>query len=223
MKQKVWIFGDSYSDKEYYYDHTSIPWTHEIEKYYDVSNFSKIGSSPDYEIKLLLNEINKYDSDELKSISVIFFISGIYRFNFKFFDIKDHALTVNFYDTGNEEVFLRYNEYKGFLKDFFKYYVFNSSYNDTELLKIVGMLKLLSNKFKKVLVWPIFDRLPLHVENSDNFYLVNKPLHHVSTDPRPRPLDTRNNHLSNKNNSVMLDELVLWMEKDWPINIKNFV
>lgn len=222
MTENIWIFGDSYSDKEYTYDTSFESWPYSIEKTYNVKNFSKIGSSPDYSLYKLFTEIESVPDDELKNVTLIFFISGIHRFNFKFFDLKDHAITTKFLDTNDESVMKDYKKYSQFIKNFFNHYIFHSSYDKSELIKIIGCLSLLSNKFKKVLVWPIFDRITIDITNTNNFYFVKHPLHKIEPWPQGVVNDVRNNHMSKHNHATMLSQLTNWIDNNMEIDINNF-
>lgn len=222
MTEKLWIFGDSYSDKEYTYDHSFSSWPSAIEKIYEVTNFSKIGSSPDYSLNILLKKITDTSDVELQNTTLIFFVSSIHRFNFKFFNIKDHAITAKFSDTSDSNVMKNYREYSSFIKNFFKYYVFHSSYEQSELLKIAGCLNLLSYKFKKVLVWPIFDRITIDVESNNKFYFVSTPLRKIEPWLANTTVDLRNNHMSKNNHLEMMSQLTNWIDNDMIIDISNF-
>ena len=222
MTENIWIFGDSYSDKEYTYDFSFESWPYSIEKKYNVRNFSKIGSSPDYSLHKLLDEIEISTDIELKNITLIFFVSSIHRFNFKFLDLKDHAVTTKFLDTRDLGVIKNYKKYSKFIKSFFNDYVFHSSYDKSELIKIIGCLNLLSNKFKKVLVWPIFDRVTVDIQDANNFYFVKYPLHKIEPWPVGVIEDRRNNHMSKHNHLVMLSQLTDWINNDVVIELNNF-
>jgi len=81
MKQKLWIFGDSYADKQTNYkkfEHIVWEgWSHWLEADYDVENFALSGISGDTCFLRLANKVDEYNTDELKNISVVFILADV--------------------------------------------------------------------------------------------------------------------------------------------------
>jgi hypothetical protein len=229
MTQKLWIFGDSYADRNYWRDDGSfdISWVRELEKHYDVSNFATSGSGPDFAMKQLIDNINYNGADNLSDIIVIFVIPEISRINFSFLPPNHQLvplgmLNPNLNDKGLELI-RPYKKYENFIKDVFKYYITTSTYLDTELAKIVGWVFLQSHLFKKMLVWPTDEKMPAVKQiASDNFLYIDTPIVEIEDDNHGYGYDSRLNHLSQANHHIMLEQLIQWIEHNDPIDLTKF-
>lgn len=228
-RKKLWIFGDSYSDPTSSYMSHFEPWVSRIAGIYDVTNLSMCGTGPDFSLRELIDLIRDNDA-ELDETSVIFFISSIYRFNFKFLHASDQVLAPYVADgypgQRNEEMVAqmeRYSRFRPFVQDYLEQYVWHSSFNKTELLKIVGSLKLLSHRFEKMMVWPIFDDQKLvDIQDDGRFFYVKHSLSRIEGVGGGFSRDSRPNHLSQDNHEVMLRQLCGWMDHGIPIDVSLF-
>lgn len=228
MKEKVWIFGDSYSDPNYLEENT-FSWPTQLAKNYDVRNFSIRGTGPEWSLNLLLAQIKPIETTD--DVNLIFFVSNPIRFDFKFYkDPKDQALFQYVVDRCHSEpgesLVNKYLDRKRFFKEFVKLYIgtMDDFYIDKEMIKYVGSLKLLERKFKKILVWPIFYRLNIDIETSEKFMLIND-LPMASVEPNQNfyfGYDSRANHLSKDNHIIMLEQLSAWVDNNSQIDIKKF-
>jgi hypothetical protein len=69
--KNVWIFGDSYADKNY--NNACIEnWPMLLEKKYNVKNFAVAGSGPEYSINTLYNEFRKTNATDVKKLQLYF-------------------------------------------------------------------------------------------------------------------------------------------------------
>lgn len=216
--KKVWIFGDSYADERTKNDNTYECWATQLRSECDITNFAVGGSGPDYQLQLLLAEIDKLSANELKEISLIFLISDIFRFNFSFFKPAQQTTSLSIFHNIMPQKATSLQ--KHFIKLFFEHYIRSSTFEKTEVLKIIGFLKLHSNLFEKVLVWSIFENPAITIKNTDNFYVVSDLSlglidEHLDIDPR-------NNHLSKKNTVVMHEQILNWITKNKEIDTKAF-
>jgi hypothetical protein len=222
--KKIWIFGDSYSDEEYKTEN-QISWPIELRKKYSVTNFSKCGTGPDWSLNLLYNEINK--NNNLSDVSLIFFISSIYRFDFSFYDRPDDQVLYQFLTWPgykiSKKTIRKYLMYQNFCKSFFLFFAENKNFDQTSMIKIIGSLKLFENCFEKILIWPIFDELNLSVADNKKFYIIKQMLSKIEDNVFPEfGKDLRANHLSEDNHKIMLDLLSNWIDYNIPIDTKIF-
>lgn len=244
--QEVWLFGDSYAQTEppqydttiYQTNKDFVSWPNRLKKTYNLKNFAQGGTGPSWSLNLLHNEIIK--NNNLKDVNLIFFISAIWRLDLAFYkNVGDQCLTskipapdynmINFgwdiFDITDVEkkAIKPYLHHKTFVKDLWKYYLLTDSFQNTELLKIIGNLKLYSELFKKVLVWPIFHKSLLNVQSTANFYFVKELLFEIEKDPFGYGIDHRHNHLSEENHAIMLKQISDWIDYSIPIDINKFI
>lgn len=221
--EKLWIFGDSYSDPNSSLGKKS--WVTEISKKYQVTNFSYRGTGPEWSYKKLLHQMQS--NENLSDINLIFFISNPYRFDFQFYDDhQDHVLFRYFLSneglTGQSFLKMKkYEKHKKFCKSFIKNYAYSENFETEQIIKYIGALKLYESIFKKILVWPIFSSVDIPNSNSDKFFYVNTNLSSFEHGA-PYGLETRANHLSPLNHQAMTTVLSDWVEKNQPIDIEKF-
>jgi hypothetical protein len=225
-KKKLWIFGDSFADPHYMVDNKpgTGTWVSGLTERYDTTNFSRCGTGPDWSINHLLDAMEQTPEHELQNISVIFLISYTLRFNLGFLDDRDQVLcSLLAGDESWQEIKTDtdYSNYCKFMFMFFEHYVVHSKYDRSEILKIIGLLKILSNQLEKILVWPVVDRASIVPNNDDRFQFVNHPLIEISG-PIPYP-DLRFNHLSTDKHPVMLTCLIQWMDSGLQITIDDLI
>ena len=230
--KNVWIFGDSYADK--YFNTANIEnWPMLLEKNYNVKNFAIAGSGPEYSINILYDEVEKLDTDDAKKITVIFFISDVSRYNFSFLKAREQCLIKfasldNLDKLNNLRKYVRNNrclkdkKQISFIKDFFRDYHLNQP-DEIQYLKILGTLKILSNRFEKILCIPCFSQIPDYVStNTDNFYLFSHtPFYMIDYENFNFGQDPRSNHLANAKHPVFYEQLKNWIDFNIPIDIEK--
>lgn len=223
MKKKVWILGDSFASPfgpRYHYE----SWEFRMSKKYDTINMALDGTGPDYSVGKLLDLLSTHQ-DTAANTSVIFLLSNIFRFNFRFFDPHDQVLSISIFNNRDDESvdrLMKYDSYSGFMKDFMLEYVWHSTYHKTEFLKTVALLKMLSQKVEKMLVWPIFDQQSLcEIKCDDRFFYVEDNLAHIEK-TEVVGQDMRPNHLSECNHDVMFQQLSNWVDNRKPIDTSSF-
>jgi hypothetical protein len=221
--EKIWIFGDSYSDIA----ENDDSWPIAISKKYKVENFSKCGTGPEYSLDILNQKVKS--SSNLKDINLIFLISNIYRFDFNFYSKPEHqVLSWNIAKIVPNNKHLEkdckpYNKYKDFLNNFLQYYLTHNNFEENKMLQVVGNINLFSKNFKKILVWPIFNKLPLMIESKNNFFVVNSLLSEIENNTYKYFEDTRPNHLTLENHKIMLDQISNWVDYNIPIDVSTFI
>ena len=155
-KPEVWIFGDSFTTEFYGNQVGKVytdTWPYMIKNHYNTYNPSLCGVGPHTMINLLLNNRKKtvtYTED----ITVLFFFSSIMRVNYEFLQIVEHqSVMLNF----NHDITKQYQNYKDKV-DFFHKYYFTEQWVENNILYIVFTLLYLTKIFKKILVFPIFEK-----------------------------------------------------------------
>lgn len=229
--KEVWIFGDSYSDRDYVdevlgpnYDYT---WPRRLEKEYQVKNFSLMGSGATYAVDALIKQIDQLRIIHLKNVSVIFLMSDTHRLDLSFVSkyeqyysafLLDNGLTAN----GNKELDVKYSKYKKFVQQLFEYYVFTDSYHNTERLKCASVVKHFSPLFEKILFWPIFETID-HIESDENFFYMPQIFSKLENfDFCKNIIDPRTNHMSAENHDIMLEEIRNWIDHGVAPDVSRF-
>lgn len=229
-RKRLWIFGDSYADPNPGYRSDFETWVYMLGKRYDVTNLAVSGTGPDYSVSKLIEMIADHPRIS-RDVSVIFMISSKYRFNFKFLDPRDQVIAPYISDCysgsrndASNELIERYSKHGRFVTDFMEQYAWHSSFNKTELLKTVSLLKMLGQHLEKILVWPIFDTQDLvDIRDEGNFFYVASELADIEgVLSNGLSTDTRPNHLSKGNHEVMFNQLSGWMDNLTPIDVSRF-
>lgn len=225
--KEVWIFGDSYVDRNYTGSDGNYNWPRELEKKYAIKNFGKSGTGPTWSLHHLINEMQNSNCSD---VTLIFFVSEIFRLDLDFFEPKDQTLIYNFLTNNNDienDLFnqkkSRYKQWLPFINDLWMQFISTDSFKQTELLKIVSSIQLLSQSFKKTLIWPCFDLLPITIQNVNNTTVVDYNLVDLDNNNYDYCLDPRVNHLSEKNHDVMFKLLCDWIDYNIPIDTSKFV
>lgn len=185
---QVWIFGDSFTTDFYstfegklFRDNT---WPYMLKKNYNVYNPSLCGAGPLTMINLFLYQGKKavpfYDWEnnhhlliknefetDTKNTTVLFFISNINRVHFNFLQVIQHENMYN--NIENTE----YKEYKNNM-DFLYNHYFTDKWCQDNLCFILFTLFYLSEIFKKILIFPIFQQ-EYEMQNSDFLKFRPKP------------------------------------------------
>lgn len=228
--KSVWIFGDSYSDINYDLGN-EFTWVKSLHKKYNVTNFSRSGTGPDWSLELLHNKILNTDKEILKNISIIFLISDVYRFNFSFYNESKHQVLysymIDLYNLRNtsivDEEISQYKKYRKFCKSHFTYVCGEPTYWEISMTKIIGALSIYSKLFEKILVWPIFYTTNIDILPTENFLYVTCPLYDIEKISYDYHCDTRANHISKENHVVMLEALSNWIDDNESIDCSKFV
>jgi hypothetical protein len=247
--KEVWIFGDSYAQPDpIVFESTNdlvnldfTTWPLLLKQKYNVKNFAKGGTGPSWSLNKLIQQIKNTDKNDLKNVNVIFLVSAIWRIDLSFYNSESHqCLTAqipapsremisfgwNILNLSKEEkrAIKPYASQKNFVKDLWKYYLLNDTYQQTELTKIIGAVNLYNTLFEKVLLWPIFHKPAIEIDYSNNnFYYINDLLYEVEKDPYGFGYDPRQNHLSKENHTIMFNQLSNWIENSQSIDINKFV
>jgi hypothetical protein len=180
----LYIFGDSFADPS---SNISDPyaWTNRLADNYKVKNFALNGTGPDWSLDLFLKQIENLNAD--KTNYCIFCISDIYRLNMKDMEIEDQWRTwdiiSNLWHGTNpntiKKILKKYKKFRLPLQFLHKHYFSHSTYERTEIIKMILLLKFHADKFKKIIVLPCFDDVGDEYAqklNSKNFFILNEAL-----------------------------------------------
>ena len=214
-KQRVWIYGDSFSD-ENYNSKNNVSWPILLSEKYTVVNRSQQGLSPDRLITYLLEDITNYHmSDDI----LIFIMPHEGRFDFEFLLDYSHSHSIHHI---SERINLYKNQTK-FIESFYTLFATD------ELLTLYAkknflVVEQLSKFFKKHLIWPTSNP----IEYMYNVSQVTTTLFDISLGEENCPLtdggtDTRACHLNEENNYIMFELLQDWIDNDTIINTNRFV
>ena len=243
-KPNLWIFGDSYCDKNFRNDLSYEGWPALIEKEYNVTNMSKTGSGPDYSLQKLVDMLKKTDPKIRKRTHVFFGISDIFRipmqfcnpphrnnslesllvmhmmYKFRWLEPKNVAKT--------KKLLSKYFTKKelNFIEKVYRENILYSSYSATELVKIIGFLKEVSKEFKTVCVVPLFNTLPYYlqpIENTENFLVMPDAAIEVFPNDTGFGEDPKNNHLPKHVHQKLVDAFWKWTNERQPFELKDFL
>lgn len=224
-KQSIWIFGDSYSEplyglqpqeilKRFPEKNNSIfTWPDELEKKYNVKNFSIGGTGPQQALKIFFNHYDLH-RDCFKDIIVLFFLSdAITRPEFHFLKRPQDACLLS---KPNELERHHYDPtHINFTKSYFTYAKDDDFYVD----KFAGALLTVADKFKKVLFWPCFSsgvgKFITKTSKINNLYFIAEPLWNIENFKD----DTQFNHISRQLHVKMFNAISDWIENDTPISL----
>ena len=227
--KSVWIFGDSYSDIGYDRGN-EFTWVKSLHKRYNVRNFSKFGTGPDWSLELLHKEILNADKESLKNVNVIFLISDVFRFNFSFYNETSHQVLYKYIvdrynleknSIVNEEI-SQYKKYKEFCNSHFMYAHYDN-FGHISMIKNLGALSIYSKFFEKILAWPIFYTTDIDIPLTEKFFYVPCPLFNFEKIPPGYGMDSRANHISKENHVVMLEALSNWIDNNKLVDCSKFV
>ena len=221
-KQKVWVFGDSYFEGPIIHPKISTnSWTKYIDKNFDLANFAKGGSGLDWSLQQFLLHTHK---QKTQNDILIFGLGSHYRFNLKFIDDPtfqgDYSLdryrliAENDRESKISTIKKVYKQFfsNSFLKEFVKEYILHSSYEITEFDKTVAYLYFKTkDKFKKVLLFPIFKLPKIEILNDKNFYIPDFCMANIEYNNTKGQWDSRANHMSNENNQLFANSIIRWI------------
>lgn len=240
-KPNLWIFGDSYCNKNFINDSSHQGWPALVEQKYNVTNMSKIGSGPDYSVQQLVEMLKKTDPETKRHTHVFFGISDIFRIPMQFCNTQDQtnslesllsvymAYKFRWWKPKNaRELLTKHftNKELNFVKKVYKENIFYSSYLDTELIKIILFLKEISKEFQTVCAVPLFDTLPYYfkpIENTENFLVLSNAVIEVFPVTTAFGVDKRNNHLPKHVHQKLVDSLWKWTAERQPFEFKDFL
>lgn len=212
--KKVWIFGDSYACQE---NTDKVNWPRLLSNTYDIKNFAIGGSGPTYSLNLLKDLMK---NNKTNDITVIFFISAIWRLDLKFLEKRDQHV-IKFFDY--DKKMQNYKKYKKQLKFILDQYILEDSFQNTELDKIIGSLKLYSDSFDRMLVWPIFNTTNIQIYSTQKFQFVEDMLFMVEPVDNDLYHDERINHLSESKHKQLYNQLCNWLDNDIKPELGKFL
>lgn len=213
---RIWIYGDSYSDPDYPFGDYAGCWLEQLSADYNIKNSSLAGTGPDYSIEQMMKQLSDVDKDDC----LIFVVSWPARFNLKNFYTKDqYQVNSTHIDRVTEriktEFLINPNTGIEFLRNIFKYQYPTNELLHTETLKHIALINSLSNKFKRILIWPVLD-IEYPGRLFDNVTLVEQGIGNISNKDHPHKsrlgTDPRRNHLSLPNHNIMYNQLKQWIE-----------
>ena len=214
-KQRIWIYGDSFSD-ENYNSKNNVSWPILLSEKYTVVNRSQQGLSPDRLITYLLEDITNHRmSDDI----LIFIMPHEGRFDFEFLLDYSHSHVIHHIP---DRIDLYKNQTR-FIESFYTLFATD------ELLTLYTVknslvVEQLSKFFKKHLIWPT----GVPVDQIYNVSQVTTSLSTISLSEENCPLtnggkDTRACHLNEENNYIMFKLLQDWIDNDIIIDTNRFV
>ena len=195
--QCLLIFGDSFavSHARNQFEYT---WPNRLSKNFITQNFAVSGTGPDFALQQFLKINNRIHNKD--KTSIIFCLSSITRFNFAFLK-PEHQIVVNHIlqpkiPTKLQEITNKYWRFKLFIEKFLKDYIYNSTYLETEIIKIILLLKYLTKDYKKTIVLPCFDNVTQNLfdfTQSENFFVYKDAL--IQYNKVDIDIDNRPNHM----------------------------
>jgi hypothetical protein len=183
------------------------------------------GSSLDYSLQKMLDVIDDFNVNGVATLDVnaIFLLTYEIRFNLKFLDPGHQFLPKYVYAEEIPDQFKdRYTDHYEFIKQFFEYYVDDFYQHRSDYLKIVGMLKLYSQIFKKILVIPCFSvphiklknwqDISISFVNDDRFQLVDGSFMDCHGPSNLNSMDPLPNHLFEHTHIAIYNQLTDWID-----------
>jgi len=222
----VWIYGDSYSDPDYPFGEYAGCWLETLGKEYRLHNYSLAGTGPDYSIEQMMKNLSSVDKDDC----LIFVVSWPARFNLKNFYRSDkNQVNSTHIDHVTERIkteFVDADTGVDFLRNIFKYQYPTNELLHIETLKHISLINSLSNRFKRILIWPVEDTV-YSGRLFDNVTLVEQGIGNISYNDHPHKsrlgTDPRRNHLSLPNHNTMYNQLKQWIDHGTAPDTTQFV
>lgn len=223
---RIWIYGDSFSDKNYPFGKYTGSWLELLELDYNIKNSSLAGTGPDYSIEKMINQLSDVDKDDY----LIFIVSWSARFNLKNFYRSDkNQVNSTWIDQVTDRIkteFVDPNTGIEFLRNIFKYQYPTNELLYIETLKHIALINSFSNRFKRILIWPVED-IAYTGRLFDNVTLVEQGIGNISHKDHPHKsrlgTDQRQNHLSLPNHTIMYNQLKQWIENGTAPDTTQFV
>jgi hypothetical protein len=218
----IYIFGDSFAATHCYKTHHlfEYTWPRKLENAFNVTNYARAGSGPQYTCEKIHNLTHLNDLDLNNSIAIII-LSDISRYNFSFYDFpSDHVFGQYNNDVDKNSFFeqdfrKKYGQQQiEFVKNFRSYYLEHSQNWALEETKYLSYFDNVAKRFKQTLVWSTNPLLSsgYRYSNIDIAPIdLNKIASHEFPEGHYYGFDNRPNHLSIANHNIMLEQLYNWI------------
>ena len=194
---KLWIFGDSYADPDF--DRAGIGdhmWVKQLEKHFDVQNYARRGTGPDWSLNILLGLLPVTEPTNLLWLG-----TSISRPNLNCIEPEEQVSAISWCDTQNEYEFL------------FNQLMATPDWCNTEEHKQFCAINSITHQFNKVLYMPVHSINSEMVNNiniADNFHLLDDNLINISVSEPEYAMvsgpDYRSNHFSQYNHNRLLEK-----------------
>ena len=194
---KLWIFGDSYADPDF--DRAGIGdhmWVKQLEKHFDVQNYARRGTGPDWSLNILLGLLPVTEPTNLLWLG-----TSISRPNLNCIEPEEQVSAISWGDTQNEYEFL------------FNQLMATPDWCNTEEHKQFCAINSITHQFNKVLYMPVHSINSEMVNNiniADNFHLLDDNLINISVSEPEYAMvsgpDYRSNHFSQYNHDRLLEK-----------------
>ena len=224
----LYIYGDSYADPAHRYGAAgNYQWPTELEKKFNVQNFSIKGSSPMYMLDMLKGTIEGSDPKILKQSNCLFLMSHTGRKNWKFLRPDQHYLLPRIMDnhsTGlDPDITNQIRKLRSYAKFLKQAHQSDGETDELKILTIFSTVQTLSKFFNKTIFWPIFQPLPEYTKMYSNkqFQVVSKCLIDIS-EAENKDDDLKNNHMDFVNHQAMVGQIERWVNKNHFINTDIF-
>ena len=223
----IWIFGDSYAmDAEVDYS-----WPTRLSKTHNVKNFAEGGTGPDWSVNLLKDEIKNTPIEDLKDITLIFFVSHYSRKHFNFQQQASDQCFMAHYAAGSTSGFSQRMKdyYKPFKKFIHQTYKYDSLLHDNEgnfTLQHILLIKELSRFFKQTLIVPVFtpikdtilgQKFSATILDTDNCTIADSCIWEPEKDINL----LEPNHHCRENHAIIYNMMYDWIEKKNPFIINK--
>ena len=194
---KLWIFGDSYADENF--DRAGIGanmWVKQLEKHFDVQNYARRGTGPDWSLNILLDLLPVSEPTNLLWIG-----TSISRPNLNCLEPEEQVSAISWIDNHSEYEFL------------FNQLMATPDWCKTEEHKQFSAINSITHQFNKVLympVHPINTEMVNNIDIADNLHLFDNNLIDISvSEPEYAQVDGpdyRSNHFSQYNHNLLLEK-----------------
>ncbi len=194
---KLWIFGDSYADVDF--DRAGIGdrmWVKQLENHFDVQNYARRGTGPDWSLNILLGLLPVTEPTNLLWIG-----TSISRPNLNCIEPEEQVSAISWINDHSEYEFL------------FNQLMATPDWCNTEEHKQFSAINSITHQFNKVLympVHPINTEMVNNIDIADNLHLLDDNLINISiSEPEYAQVDGpdyRSNHFSQYNHNLLLEK-----------------
>ena len=213
MNKKVWIFGDSYANRE----DDENTWPAKLEDTYEVVNFARSGTGVDWSLQQMIDANKGADT---KDITAIFFLTGQDRHNWNFWKDPGAQWTSKYLASGSKipkpirPAVSEYKQYFSFARSVYKYQ--DANFNSRSIIKSIGAINLYASNFEKILIWPCFDNVSLNCKLNNNVTIASPCMNEFESPIINRPLNIdllyAPNHLTEEKHKEILQILIKWID-----------
>lgn len=192
---KLWIFGDSYADENF--DRAGIGdhmWVKQLENHFDVQNYARLGTGPDWSLNILLDLLPVSEPTNLLWVG-----TSISRPNLNCIEPEEQVSAISWINNHSEYEFL------------FNQLMATPDWCKTEEHKQFSAINSITHQFNKVLympVHPINTEMVNNIDIADNLHLFDNNLIDISvSEPEYAQVsgpDYRSNHFSQYNHNLLL-------------------